>query len=42
MLCAYFSPICYDGSQIAEDEKAGASSTNGELDKFTLNFHVKM
>jgi len=42
MLCTYFSPICYDGNQIAEDEMGGACSTNWAHDKFTLNFHVKM
>jgi len=42
MLCTYFSPICYDGNHIAEDEMGGAYSTNEAHDKFMLNFHVKM
>jgi hypothetical protein len=40
--CMFFSPICYDGNQIVEDEMGGACSTNGAHDTFTLNFHVKM
>jgi hypothetical protein len=41
MLCTYFSPICYDGSQIEEDKMGGACSTNGEHDKFTLSLCVE-